>query len=120
MQFDDELLNQIFEKTDGHCYHCGKKLAWQNYGNSNGKGGWEVDHSIPVSKGGTDHLNNLFPSCVPCNRSKTTLTSRQYKRTMETSSNNSKEDPWAALLLAGGLLLGAIIINRLKQKREIY
>lgn len=32
--------------------------------------GWEIDHSIPRSKGGTDHLNNLQPMNVSANRSK--------------------------------------------------
>jgi len=31
---------------------------------------WEVDHSKPVSKGGTDHLNNLQPMNPSANRSK--------------------------------------------------
>lgn len=34
------------------------------------RGAWEVDHSTPISKGGSNHLNNLFPACIPCNRKK--------------------------------------------------
>lgn len=30
----------------------------------------EVDHAIPLSRGGTAWPANLGPSCVPCNRSK--------------------------------------------------
>ncbi|MEX2477692.1 MAG: HNH endonuclease signature motif containing protein [Gracilimonas sp.] len=32
--------------------------------------GWEIDHSKPKSKGGTDHLNNLRPLQTSANRSK--------------------------------------------------
>jgi 5-methylcytosine-specific restriction endonuclease McrA len=32
--------------------------------------GWEIDHSIPQSKGGTDHLNNLQPLNTTANRQK--------------------------------------------------
>lgn len=31
----------------------------------------EVDHTIPLSKGGTDHPSNLAAICVPCHRAKT-------------------------------------------------
>ncbi len=30
----------------------------------------EVDHIIPVSKGGTDEEDNLTTKCIPCNRGK--------------------------------------------------
>jgi 5-methylcytosine-specific restriction endonuclease McrA len=32
--------------------------------------GWEIDHSIPKSKGGSDHLNNLQPLNTKANRKK--------------------------------------------------
>lgn len=32
--------------------------------------GWEIDHSKPKSKGGTDHLNNLRPLQTRANRRK--------------------------------------------------
>jgi 5-methylcytosine-specific restriction endonuclease McrA len=30
----------------------------------------QVDHVLPVSKGGTNHLDNLRPSCPHCNASR--------------------------------------------------
>lgn len=34
------------------------------------RSGWEIDHSVPRARGGTDHLNNLFPAHISCNRRK--------------------------------------------------
>ena len=78
MPFSDSILNVIYEKTAGRCYHCGKKLAWKNYGVPGERGSWEVDHSNPKVLGGTNYLRNLFPACVSCNRSKEAQTSREF------------------------------------------
>jgi len=70
MGFSNEELSEIYDKTEGYCYYCHKKLAWKNYGKFGAKGGWEVDHSRPKSKGGSNYSRNLFPACIPCNRDK--------------------------------------------------
>lgn len=79
MGYTDEELNYIYDKTRGHCYHCGKKLVWKNYGLPGERGAWEIDHSVPVSRGGTNYLRNLVPSCIECNRSKQDFTSREFE-----------------------------------------
>jgi len=49
-------------KRDRHtCKSCGARAPEVEL---------EVDHIIPVSKGGTDDENNLTTKCVPCNRGK--------------------------------------------------
>jgi 5-methylcytosine-specific restriction endonuclease McrA len=40
------------------CAYCGERPAIHQ------------DHVVPLSKGGTDDLSNLLPSCQPCNQSK--------------------------------------------------
>jgi len=70
MAFTKEQLNRIYEKTNGKCHICRKKLAHGNYGVAGTRGAWEVEHSKPRSNGGTDHGNNLFAACISCNRSK--------------------------------------------------
>ncbi len=30
----------------------------------------ELDHAIPLSRGGTNHMYNVFPACRPCNAQK--------------------------------------------------
>jgi len=76
MSFDDNIRKEIYNRTNGYCHVCGKKLSLINYGCFGMKAAWEVEHSVPKSKGGTDHLNNLFPSCIRCNRGKGTMTTR--------------------------------------------
>lgn len=36
-----------------------RPMKFTEYGNRNSKHGWEVDHILPVSLGGTDHPSNL-------------------------------------------------------------
>lgn len=67
---DDQRLNDIFDRTDGHCHICGKRLCWSNYRVFRAKGCWEIEHSVPRARGGTERLNNLYPACISCNRSK--------------------------------------------------
>lgn len=115
MTYSDERLWRIFQKTNGYCDYCGKKLAWSNYGNPNGRAGWEVDHSVPISKGGTDHLNNLIPSCIPCNRDKGNLTGRQYRAILDANSSKSDDNPLPAIIAIVGLLALFGWMSRRKQ-----
>jgi hypothetical protein len=53
------LRNKIFKRDYYTCQYCGDK-----------GGKLEVDHIIPISKGGNNDLSNLNTSCRKCNRSK--------------------------------------------------
>lgn len=69
----------IFEKTDGRCHICGKRLAFANYAAHGARGAWEIDHSKPRARSGTDHLHNLWPACISCNRSKQARSTRSAR-----------------------------------------
>jgi len=54
----------ILERDGYRCCLCGRTARETKL---------EVDHKIPVAKGGTDSLNNLWTLCIDCNRGKSDL-----------------------------------------------
>lgn len=80
MAFDKNQRRKIYDRTDGYCHICHKKLSLKNYGVVGEHGAWEVEHSRPRSKGGTDHGNNLYAACIPCNRDKSNCCTRTARR----------------------------------------
>jgi hypothetical protein len=49
---------------------CGKPMRRSEYGNIYSEHGWEVDHILPVARGGGDELSNLQPLQWQDNRRK--------------------------------------------------
>jgi 5-methylcytosine-specific restriction endonuclease McrA len=54
-----DILEQIARQRK-RCFYCGEKLG----------PGYHVDHITPVSKGGSNGLENIAIACAPCNRRK--------------------------------------------------
>ncbi len=59
----------IYRKTEGHCYLCGGFVDFDSF---------EVEHRIPISKGGTNGLDNLYCSCVTCNAIKRDIYPKEF------------------------------------------
>ncbi|MGB2581030.1 MAG: HNH endonuclease signature motif containing protein [Thermoplasmata archaeon] len=120
MGFSEEQLNDVYDKTGGYCEYCGKKIAFVNYGLMGGRGAWEVDHSNPRSRGGTDYMRNLVPACIPCNRDKSDRTGKSYRASLERSAQSEELD-WGEVILGGIVVIGAacaiasILSNRSQQ-----
>lgn len=76
--YTDDRLDQIWDKgkrvrgKDPNLYRRDKEgnvIYKPSYGKDT-EMGWNVDHSKPKSKSGTDHLNNLQPLQTAANKSK--------------------------------------------------
>lgn len=57
-KFSSETREKVYKKTEGHCYLCGDFVDYNSF---------EIEHKVPLSKGGTNDFENLFCSCHTCN-----------------------------------------------------
>jgi 5-methylcytosine-specific restriction endonuclease McrA len=109
MAFEIDQLNWIFARTSGLCHICRKSLCRNNYGRLRARGSWQVEHSVPKSKGGTDHLNNLFPACCDCNLKKSNRTTRTargwHENTKAPLSTAAREKARGENTFLGGFLV---------------
>jgi 5-methylcytosine-specific restriction endonuclease McrA len=112
MVIDPAKNRKAFDKTDGRCHICGKKLCYSNYGSFGSKGCWEIEHSNPQAVNGTHHLNNLYPACITCNRSKgksPTRSARSFHgRTRAPYSRAKKESIKNSNAILGGTTFGLL------------
>ena len=113
MKFDDDTLNLIYDRTSGYCHLCRKRLAFKNYGFHGTRGAWEVEHSNPQANGGTHRLNNLYPACTRCNRSKGAASTRSIRSKngwvrapLSLTKRTSARAENAFLVATGGAILG--------------
>jgi 5-methylcytosine-specific restriction endonuclease McrA len=128
VRYTDDQLEVIFDRTDGHCHLCGRKMYFSNYAQYGQRGAWEVEHSNARCNGGSDRLCNLYAAHISCNREKgavTTRTARAWNgRTKAPPSREKKEqigsnNRWgwgtvgalsgAAVAGPAGLVLGAVL-----------
>lgn len=72
---------EIWNKSGGKCWYCGCEL---------GEKGWHIDHFHPVVRGvlgdsskmtypELDTIDNLVPSCAPCNNFKHSMSIEGYR-----------------------------------------
>ena len=112
MLFAKDERRKIFDRTSGKCHICHENLAFINYATPDARGAWEVEHSNPKAKGGTDRLNNLYPACIACNRSKGTQSTRtvraRNRKTRAPLSREKREKAKRTNAISYGLGAGAI------------
>lgn len=65
---DESDIARQRAKQNDVCFYCGKGLA----------GSGEVDHRIPVSRGGDNGPENIVIACLECNRDKHSKTDEEF------------------------------------------
>lgn len=63
----DELLG-VYKEQDGLCYYCGCDIS----------NGYDIEHKIPLSRGGFDTIDNICCSCGHCNSVKHIKTDEEF------------------------------------------
>lgn len=64
----------VLARDGNACVYCKRKEGQYGPGETARDGQIHLDHVIPVSQGGTDHLDNLVAACGPCNQFKSDRT----------------------------------------------
>lgn len=63
--FSEKERNDIYEKSEGKCALCGKFIRFDEF---------TIDHILPISRNGSNDLDNLQCTCKQCNGIKQNLT----------------------------------------------
>lgn len=66
-----EVRAYVFQRDNYHCQSCGKKPT---------QTGLEVDHIIPIAKGGSNDISNLQSLCRRCNQQKKHHFDQRFRR----------------------------------------
>jgi len=72
------LREKVFEKTNGRCHVCGKRLVLNAKEGSRGR--WHVDHILQVKNAGSHEIGNYLPICRDCNFLRRGYKSKKMRR----------------------------------------
>ena len=64
VKLKSNIRKAVYKRTEGHCALCGKFVDYDDY---------TIDHIVPLSKGGTNDIDNLQCTCKTCNNIKTDI-----------------------------------------------
>ena len=57
----------LVERWGGRCAYCGEGAPL------------EIDHRVPLARGGTNSIDNILPACGPCNRRKHAMSEEEFR-----------------------------------------
>lgn len=94
-RFSEDERIDLFDGDDWTCQACGHEGEYDEL---------EMDHIVPLSRGGSNDEDNLQTLCVGCNREKGDLTMEEF---MSDYSEDELQDNDIPLFTgAGGALVG--------------
>ena len=91
---------KIYKKCNGHCAYCGCELEYKDM---------QVDHIIPLRKGGSDTEDNMVPACRSCNHYKATFTADEFREYISKIPDRLQRD---SIPYQVGVRFGIIKSNR--------
>jgi len=65
-----QQLEAQYKRQQGKCHYCGKNL----------NGAFQIDHVVPLSKGGAHIIDNIVVTCRDCNQSKKDKFPHEWKK----------------------------------------
>ena len=66
----EEERIKLYTMFDGHCAYCGVRIKFIEM---------QADHKVPISIGGSDTIDNMYPACRSCNHYKHSLTIEKFR-----------------------------------------
>ena len=61
-------IRDLYASQGASCYYCSTSI----------EEGYHIEHMIPISKGGSNWIDNICLACVPCNRTKGVKTAEEF------------------------------------------
>lgn len=88
MAIRKKVREAVYQKYDGHCAYCGRKIAYKDM---------QVDHFQPlrawgIEDAGTDDISNLMPSCRMCNHYKRANSLETFRRYIQEIPRKLREN----------------------------
>ena len=78
----------LLDRQSGSCFYCEREITfYRKKPNS-----LEIDHRIPISRGGGDSVENLVASCRQCNSLKANLTDEEFRKKFAASELRERHD----------------------------
>lgn len=78
-----EQLVERFAEFGNACVYCGRSDLTLS-----------PDHDIPITRGGSNAITNILPSCLPCNIRKKARTSDEYRALLAGHPRVLHRSPW--------------------------
>lgn len=91
---------------DGRCGYCGYKVPVGYH--------LIVDHIIPVSRGGSDELCNLMPSCHTCNNFKYSRSVEEFRKKILRQATRARSISHEFVLAERYKLIKRVSISEIK------